>query len=161
MRSALLLGLFAGLAFAGDAPNLTHFMPPAGRVSVDEAIKKGVEFLVTKQNKDGSFGHHVTGRTYELWCDVPGGHKAFKAATTALCWMGLNDSPYQPPASKAAQERCLSWLVKNAAVKRAYAQQFYNIWAYGYGMRALAQALRKKAPGAAPKEIRGTIQRIL
>ncbi len=116
MRSGLVVLLLAGAVCAGDAPNLTHFMPPAGRVSVDEAIRKGVEFLVKNQNKDGSFGHHVIGRNYELWCDVPGGHRAFRAATTALCWMGLNDAPYQPPASKAAQARCLSWLFKNAAI---------------------------------------------
>ena len=161
MRSGFGMLLLAGALCAGDAPNLTHFMPPAGRVSVDEAIRKGVEFLVKNQNKDGSFGHHVIGRNYELWCDVPGGHRAFRAAATALCWIGLNDSPYQPPASKVAQGRCLSWLVKNAAVKRAYAQQFYNIWAYGYGLRALGQALRRKASGATPKEIRATMQRIL
>jgi hypothetical protein len=103
----------------------------------------------------------VTPRTYELWCDVPGGHQAFKAATTALCWLGLNDAAYQPEASKEAQARCLAWLTKSAAVKRAYAEQFYNIWPYAYGMRALAQALRKEVPGADRAAITATIRQIL
>ena len=160
-RLGLIVLALGAAASAEEAPNLARVLPPAAKVSVDEAIRTGVEFLVANQNKDGSFGHHVIGRTYELWCDVPGGHMAFKAATTALCWLGLNDAPVQTEASRKAQERCLAWLVKNAAVKRAYAEQFYNIWAYGYGIRALSQALRKEAPGAQPEEIKKTIAAIL
>jgi hypothetical protein len=156
---ALLLTL--GAARAGDAPHLAKVTPPAARVTVAEAIRTGVDFLVAHQNKDGSFGHHVIGRTYELWCDVPGGHMAFKAATTALCWLGLNDASYQPEQSRRAQARCLRWLAANARVKRAYAQQFYNIWAFGYGLRALGQALQKQAPGADAKKIRATMRGIL
>jgi len=159
-RLALILVAAAG-AGADEAPNLAHVMPPAGKVSVEEAIRTGVEFLVEHQNADGSFGHHVIGRTYELWCDVPGGHMAFKAATSALCWMGLNDAPYQTDGSRKAQEKCLAWLAANADVKRAYGEQFYNIWAYGYGLRALGQALNKQAPGADPAVIRATMARIV
>jgi len=157
----LLVLLAAGAARGDDAPNLANFTPPAGRVSVAEAIRTGVDFLVKNQNADGSFGHHVIGRTYELWCDVPGGHQAFKAATTGLCWLGLNDAPYQSDASKEAQARCLEWLTKNAAVKRAFGEQFYNIWAYGYGMRALAQALNKKVPGADREAILATMREMV
>jgi hypothetical protein len=157
----LALLLLAAAAGAGEAPTLAKHNPPASRVGVEEGIRGAVEFLVRHQNKDGSFGHHVTPRTYELWCDVPGGHMAFKAATTALCWLGLDDAPYQTDASRAAQARCLGWLARSAAVKRAYGEQFYNIWAYGYGIRALGQALRKEAPGAERGEIVATMQRIL
>ena len=161
MRRVGLLLLVAAVAHGGeDAPHLAVVTPPAAKVTVDEAIRSAVEWLVKNQNKDGSFGHHVSGRTYELWCDVPGGHMAFKAASTALCWMGLNDSPYQTDASRKAQERCLAWLTKSADVKRAYAQQFYNIWPYAYGLRALSQALNTKAPGASPDEMKATIARI-
>ena len=156
-RSLLLLACFAAVVVGQEAPHLANVTPPAGKVTVREAIEKGVEYLVANQNKDGSFGHHVIGRTYELWCDVPGGHRAFKEASTALCWLGLNDAPYQTDASRKAQARCLAWLVKSADVKRAYAQQFYNIWPYAYGLRALGQALIKKAPGAEPEEIRATM----
>jgi hypothetical protein len=128
---------------------------------VDEAVRTGVDFLVKNQNKDGSFGRYCTPRTYELWCDVPGGHQAFKGGTTALCYLGLLDAPYQPEASKQAQARCLRWLVKNVAVKRAYAEQFYNIWPYAYGIRALARALKEGAPGAERDAILATMQQIL
>ena len=159
-RLAIVL-LLIGAASAGEAPNLAKVTPPAGRVTVAEAIRTGVEFLVANQNKEGSFGRYASGRSYELWCDVPGGHMAFKTASTALCWLGLNDAPYQTEASRKAQERCLRFLAQHADVKRAYAQQFYNIWPYAYGLRALGQALKRKAPGAEPETIRDTMRRIV
>ncbi|MFI5402035.1 MAG: hypothetical protein ACHQ1G_03790 [Planctomycetota bacterium] len=161
MRIAVLLLLIGGGAGAGDAPTLAKFVPPAGRVSADEAVRTGVDFLVKNQNKDGSFGRYTIGRDYELWCDVPGGHQAFKGGTTALCYLGLLDAPYQPEASKQAQARCLAWLVKNAAVKRAYGEQFYNIWPYAYGIRALSRALKENRPGADRDAIVATIGQIL
>jgi hypothetical protein len=161
VRIAVLLLLIGGGAGAGDAPTLAKFVPPAGRVSADEAVRTGVDFLVKNQNKDGSFGRYTIGRDYELWCDVPGGHQAFKGGTTALCYLGLIDAPYQPDASKQAQARCLAWLVKNAAVKRAYGEQFYNIWPYAYGIRALSRALKEGRPGAERDAIVATIGQIL
>lgn len=161
MRVATVLILLAGLARAEDAPHPAKTMPPAGKVSVEEAIKSGVAFLVKNQNKDGSFGKAASPVRFQLWCHVPGGHMAFKGASTALAWMGLVKSPYQTKESKAAQANCLAWLVKNVHVKRAYAQQFYNTWSLAYGLRALAVALETKAPGAKPEEIRASIRAIL
>jgi hypothetical protein len=60
---ALLALLGAQRAEGGEAPNLAVVTPPAAKVSVDEAIRTGVAFLVAHQNKDGSFGHHTSGRT--------------------------------------------------------------------------------------------------
>ncbi|MHC4953673.1 MAG: prenyltransferase/squalene oxidase repeat-containing protein [Planctomycetota bacterium] len=152
---------FAGVVLAEDAPHLARTMPPAGEVKVDEAVRGAVDFLVKNQNKDGSFGRAASAQPYQLWCQVPGGHMAFRGATTAICWMGLEGSPYQSEGSKKAQAKCLGWMVKNVRVKRAFAQQFYNVWSLGYGLRALARALETKAPGAKPEEIRATMNEII
>jgi hypothetical protein len=153
MRRLALL-LCAGLALADEAPNLAVQSPPAAKVAVDEAIRTAVGFLVTNQNADGSFGKPTSGRSWEVSAAVPGGHQAFKSATTALCWMGLEDAPLRTDASKAAQECALKWLVQHARVKRAHGGELYNIWALGYGLRAITQAIATKAPGATDEELR-------
>ena len=161
MRTLAALFVCALFAQGEEAPNLAKKMPPAGNVSVEAAIRGGVKFLVKNQNKDGSFGRAASANPYQLWCQVPGGHNAFRAATTALCWMGLEGAPYQSEASRKAQEKCLAWMVDHVRVKRAFAQQFYNVWSLGYGLRALARALETKAPGAKPEQIRATMREII
>jgi len=114
---------------------------PAGEL--DAAIRGGVEFLVKHQKADGSFGKRTSGRSYEVTSAVPGGHYAFGAATTALCWLGLDDSPYETEASRKAAARALDWLVKHGRVKRAHGGQLYNTWSFAYVLHALSQAWAK------------------
>ena len=147
-------GPLAARVAAQEAPNLAVTVPPAARVSVTQAIEDGAAFLVEHQNANGSFGHHTSGRDYEVMADVPGSHQAFRVATTALCWMALRDLPVPSAASEAAAQRALAWLVDHVRVKRANGVEMYNVWAFGYGLRALAQALRTEAPGADPQAIR-------
>lgn len=154
MRTPAVLLLAAVSGLAEDAPNLARVSPPAARVTVKEAIETGVAWLVRNQNKDGSFGKMTSGRPWGVSAAVPGGIHAFRAATTALAWMGLHDAPHQPPESKTAQKRALAWLVKNVRVKRAHPGELYNTWSFGFGLQAIARALRSKAPGASEEELR-------
>ncbi|MGH7163377.1 MAG: hypothetical protein ACREID_07820, partial [Planctomycetota bacterium] len=153
--------LFAGAAAAQEAPHLARTMPRAGRVTVAEAVRTAVDFLVEHQNPDGSFGRHTVGRWYEVSADVPGGHQAFRAATTALCWMGLQAAPHQPPRSAEARSRALAWLVRGARVKRASGGELYNTWSFYYGLQALSRALRDKAAGASEAELRAAAQELV
>ncbi len=161
IRAALALAVCATAVRADEAPNLARSSPPAAKVSVQEALETGVRYLVEHQNRDGSFGHHVVGRTRELWCDVPGGHRAFKVASTSLCYMGLLDADVHVPGRERAARKTLGYLVQKARVKRASGRQFYNIWSHAYGLRALVQALRMKAPGAEPEAIRHKAQELI
>ena len=99
----ILTALLAAPAWAQDAPNLAREMPPAGKVTVAKAIEGGVRYLVKIQNKSGSFGKPTVGRTWEIMANVPGSLHAFRAATTALCWMGPRDVSYRTPESEAAR----------------------------------------------------------
>ena len=108
LRSVALLLLGAALARGEDAPNLTHQLPPAAKVSVDEAIRTAVEWLVKSQNEDGSFGTFTSGRTWEVRAAIPGGLHAFRAASTALCWMGMAGVEHRTEASRAAQAKALA-----------------------------------------------------
>jgi len=159
LLAPLLLAAAAGAA-AQEAPNLAVEMPPAGRVPVAQALSEGVSFLVKHQNADGSWGSYTTGRDYEVMASVPGSLMAFKAASSALCWMGLARAP-RTPESEKAMERSLGWLVKHARVKRANPVEMYNIWALAYGLRALSLALRTQAPGAPEEEVRREAEAIV
>jgi len=157
----ILAAVLASPALAQEAPNLAREMPPAGRVTVAEAVEAGVRYLVRTQNKDGSFGQSTVGRTWEIMASVPGSLHAFRAATTALCWMGLRDVPHRTPASEAAARKALAWMVKHVRVKRANGVEMYNIWALAYGLRALSQAIRTKAEGASEEALRAEAARIV
>jgi hypothetical protein len=148
-------------ALAEDAPNLARVDPPAAKVSVKEAIEGAVRFLVANQNRDGSFGKETSGRAWEITCQVPGGHQAFKSATTSLCWLGLQAVKFQPEESRKAQERALRWLLKGARVKRATGRQLYNVWSHAYGLKALAQALKTKAKGASAEDLRAAAKEMV
>jgi len=163
-RTALFIVLLlAETAAAQEALNLAREMPPAGRVTVARAIEKGVEYLVRTQNRNGSFGKPTVGRTWEILASVPGSLHAFRAATTALCWMGLRDVAHwkSTPGSEAAARKALAWMVKHVRVKRANGLEMYNIWALAYGLRALAQAIRTDAPGADEEALRAEAARLV
>jgi hypothetical protein len=94
------------------------------------------------------------GRNYEILATVPASHHAFKVATSALCWMALDASGSRDPKVVSAMQRCLDYLVKNGRVKRPGGIEFYNVWAFGYGLQALARAPQREDSGSADGEIR-------
>lgn len=150
----VLLLAAAAQAAAQEAPNLAREDPPAAKVSVQRAVDEAAAFLVAGQNADGSFGSHTSGRTYEVLASVPGSLQAFRAASTALCWMGLRDAGAGGEAARTAERRALAWLAQHARVKRQNGGELYNVWALAYGLRAVSQALADKAPGAPPGKLR-------
>lgn len=154
IRAALALAVCAAAVRADEAPNPARSSPPAARVSVQEALETGVQWLIEHQNKDGSFGTSASGRPWGLSCSVPGGHQAFRTASTALCYMGLLDAGVDVPGREETARKTLAFLTEHGLVKRASGRELYNVWSHGYSLRALAQALRQKAPGADPEAIR-------
>ena len=52
-------------------------------------------------------------------------------------------------------------MVKNVRVKRARSGELYNTWARGYGLQAIAQAIRKKAPGASEEELKAVADELV
>jgi Family of unknown function (DUF6288) len=110
-------------------------------VSRNEAIRSGVQWLIDNQNPKGTWGSHHSPRWYEVLCDVPGSHNAFRVATTSLGVMALMDSPYKSEASAAALSRGVDALIAEHDVKRANKMEHYSVWAFGYGLRAMSEYL--------------------
>lgn len=143
-------------ALEQDAPTqsvaVSGHEPPASKVDLRTAIRTGVQWLIKNQNPDGSFGTHLTKRPYEVLASVPGSQDAFLVATTGLCVMALQDVRDPSPEARRARERALDFLLANAAVKRQSGMEHYNVWAFGYALRALTQELANApdGPRAAP-----------
>jgi hypothetical protein len=115
--------------------------------AIDAAIRRGVEFLVKVQNKDGSWGspHNTRGLT-DIYAPVPGAHHAFTAAVTALCVSALIEVGPKGDEAQKALERGETWLLGNLAkVRRATPDAIYNVWSHGYGIQALVR-MHKRLP---------------
>ena len=55
---------------------------PAKPGQFDRAFRRGVDFLLKTQNKDGSWGDHRVIGTWNILCPYPDGPLTFKTAST-------------------------------------------------------------------------------
>ena len=58
-------------------------IPPAKSEQFDQAFRRGVDFLLKTQNRDGSWGDHRVIGTWNILCPYPDGPLTFKTASTA------------------------------------------------------------------------------
>jgi len=148
MRGTLLAALLVNVVLLGElcasqeaAPRAPHLHQSGAdflEVSNAEATQTGVTWLLENQNPDGTWGSHLSPRWYEVMCDVPGGHHAFRVATTALCVMALMETPQQSEATVAAASHGVDAILAQHEVKRPNMLEHYSVWAFGFGLQALA-----------------------
>lgn len=142
-----LAALFAALAtwvalpvppLRGDDP------PPTSRSTVDDAIRRGIDFLVARQNEDGSWGSARRTKGLNIYAPVPGAHQGFRAADTALCISALIETGLDREDVREALDRAEAWMEENLpAVRRATPDALYNVWTHAYAIRALVKMLRR------------------
>ena len=102
-----------------------------------DSIRRGVEYLVSTQQPDGSWGTGLETRGYEVYNSVPGTQQAMRVATTALCVMALREA-----GEKTAHDKGLKCLVENGEARRDHGMLLYNIWAHIYALQALSIELQ-------------------
>lgn len=120
-------------------PNPLPIEPPTA-AAIDAAIDRGVEFLLSVQNKDGSWGTAERTKDLNIYAPVPGAHHAFRSAVTGLCVSALLDIQSRDPRVATAIDRGEQWLLENLpALRRATGDALYNIWGHSYGIEALAR----------------------
>ena len=95
-----------------EAPRPAPITPPSTE-EIDAAIRRGVDFLVGRQNPNGSWGSARNTKDLNIYAPVPGAHQAFRAAVTALCISALIESGdrrgrSRRRASTAARRGCSS-----------------------------------------------------
>ena len=123
-------------------PELAEIKGPTEK-EIRASIEKGVQFLLKTQNKDGSWGTHVTRRDYEIYAPIPGAHHAFRMATTSLCVSGLIETRPDDSTTRIAIKRAQEYMFKKLPkLKRATGDAIYNVWGHAYAIQALVR-LRK------------------
>ena len=100
----------------------------------DEGIARGLDFLLSSQNENGSWGTGVTLRPIEILADVPGAHNAFRVGTTALGVVALLKSPRRHEDCLKAALKGLEYLLERSRVRRANATELYNVWSFAYSL---------------------------
>ena len=118
-----------------------HPKPPAPvpPEKLESAIRRGVDYLLADQNKDGSWGTPSLKGGVPIFAGI-GSHHAFGVAVTALDVMGLIEAGGDSPEVKKAIERAEAYLLKELPkVKRDDSMLIYNVWAHAYGIQALAK----------------------
>jgi hypothetical protein len=121
-----------------------HLHPPEPKPmpaeDLDASIRKGVEFLLKDQNKDGSWGSAERTKGLNIYAPVPGAHQAFRTAVTALCVMALIEAGGKSPEVVKAIERGEDNLFAELGkTRRATADAIYNVWTHAYGIQALVR----------------------
>jgi hypothetical protein len=143
---ALLLLVVAGDAYA-DAPPLKPDAPakppqpePVASAELEGAIRRGVAFLVSSQNPDGSWGTPEKTKSLNIMASPPGSLRAFQTGTTALAIAALIEVGQDTPEAKQALEKGEAWLMEHLSeLRRANPVELYNVWGHGYGVLALAK----------------------
>jgi hypothetical protein len=154
--TALVAFLFAPRLFAAQ---LADLHPPAP-AELEAAIRRGVEFLVRDQNKDGSWGSAEKTKDLNIYAPVPGAHHGFRAAVTAMCVEALIETGAADSDARAkkALERGETWLLENLPkVRRANGTAIYNVWAHAYGIQAMVAMHGRNSNAARRKQIRQII----
>ena len=113
---------------------------PVPKSDINDAIDRGVDFLVQDQNPNGSWGSPTRTKGLNIYAPVPGAHHAFRAATTSLCLSALLELAPEDPAATAAIEKAEAWLMEHLrSLRRATGDAIYNVWGHAYSSQALVR----------------------
>src|ERR1700730_10680631 len=125
-------------------PNL-HPKPPVplAAETLNESIRRGVQFLVKCQNKDGSWGDAGRTKALNIIAEV-GSHHAFRMAVTAMCVTALLEAGGESTDVQSAIDRGEAVLFQELPkVRRDTPMLIYNVWTHAYGIQALVHMHRR------------------
>lgn len=121
--------------------------PPVTAADVEAALRRGVDWLVASQNKDGSWGSPAS-NLWDIYAPFPGSQQAFQVAASALALLGLVEVQDPRPEAAQALARGAEWLVAHHAVGRPAVDVLYNTWAHSYALEALCALHGREADPA-------------
>jgi len=123
---------------------------PMSESTLVDSIRRGVEFLVKDQNKDGSWGGPRW--TGGVDGDPLTAHHSLIVATTALCIEALLETGGDSAEAKDAIEKGTKYLIDELNnLKRADPGNVPNVWGHGYGIQTLAALHKRTTPAESEK----------
>jgi hypothetical protein len=125
---------------AAAPPNLRPGPPkPVEPAKLEATIERGVRYLVTHQNDDGSWGSPRWSGGVDI-DPIPGAHHSFTTAVTAMCIEALIDVGGDDPSVRRALQRAETYLLeKLPLLRRADQGNLPNIWGHTYGIQTLVR----------------------
>lgn len=142
-----------------EAPPKPKPIDPPKPGVVEDAMQRGVAFLLQAQNPDGSWGSAERTKGLNIYAPVPGAHHAFQTAVTALSVAALIETAGSSAEVVKAIERGEAWLFERLSkLRRATPDALYNVWGHAYAVQALV-----RMHGRLPKdsERQGKIEALL
>jgi len=118
--------------------------------SIDQAMHRGIEFLLARQNPNGSWGSAHQTKGLNIYAPIPGAHHAYRMGVTALCVQALIETGGQSsPAVSQAIDRGEAWIMENLPLlRRATPEAVYNNWGHAYSIQTLVAMLHRKPDDA-------------
>ena len=156
MNHAVVITLVIGwaLARAEEAKTTTRIVDsmilvPADSVTsaaVAESITRGVDYLLAKQNPNGSWGGPHRTKGLNIYAPLPGAHDAFLAGASGLALSGLIDARDPRKEADAVAVKGEKWMFdKLSLLRRADPTTTYNAWGHAYGLRAISRLYQRAA----------------
>ncbi len=109
------------------------------QAEITHAITKGVDYLVQKQNADGSWGGPRRTKGLNIYAPVPDAHLAFRSGASALALRGLLDAKDERDEVKVAIAKSENWfLTKFKKLRHINPSAMYNVWGHAYGLKAIS-----------------------
>lgn len=158
--SRFLVGLslsWGALVHAQEPPETKQQPVPEVTVgSINASIRRGVDFLVTHQNQNGSWGSATKTKNLNIYAPLPGAHHAYRAGASGLALCGMIDAADDRPEVTASIDRAAAWSASELPkLRRADQTTTYNAWGHAYGLRAISRLhAREKDPAKKAEWVR-------
>jgi hypothetical protein len=112
-----------------------------------------VDFLITHQNKNGSWGSATRTKDLNIYAPLPGAHHAYRAGASGLALSGLIDAADPRPEAIAAIDHAAVWTAAELPnLRRADPTTTYNVWGHAYGLRAISRLYQRETDSAKKAE---------
>lgn len=149
IRALIACSLLLATVHAADEPvrEVVEEAKPVAATpeNVDSAIRRGIDFLVTTQNPNGSWGGPTKTKGLNIYAPLPGAHHAFRAGASGLAMSGILDCADERPQVRSALDKAAAWSAENLPkLRRADQTTTYNVWGHAYGLRAITRFWKRE-----------------